>query len=402
VTTLSVVIPAYNEAPTLATCVERVLAIEELELSLEILIVDDASTDRTREIAAALARQHPQIRVLVHAQNQGKGAALHTGFRHATGDFVAVQDADVEYDPQDLKRLLVPLIEGRADVVIGSRFLGGEPHRVLYFWHSVGNRFLTLLSNMFTDLNLTDMESCYKVFRREILQQIDLREKRFGFEPEIVAKIARMRLRIYEASVSYAGRTYAEGKKIAVTDGFRALYCIARYNMPHAPLPIQFGGYLAVGALCALANVFLFWAFSRMASPWIAAPAAFAVAAALNYWLCVTLLFRRRARWSGRGEFVAYSALVLAVGAIDLLSTITLIRAGTPAVMAKATATLVAFIFNFLGRRFLVFPEPSPGPWEPSTAAPVPAGGSPEPTGARPERVDERRPARIESPAVES
>jgi dolichol-phosphate mannosyltransferase len=376
VSILSVVIPAYNEERTIAACVARVLAIEDIDFFLEILIVDDASTDRTRELAGDLARRHPQIRLLAHDVNQGKGAALHTGFRHATGDFVAVQDADLEYDPQDLKRLVAPLADGRADVVIGSRFLAGEPHRVLYFWHSIGNRFLTLLSNMFTDLNLTDMETCYKLFRREVLQHVELYEKRFGFEPEIVAQIARMRLRIYEMGVSYAGRTYAEGKKIGFRDGLRALYCIVRYNMPHAPLPIQFAGYVLIGGLCAIANLVLFSAVSRAASPWIAAPAAFATAALLNYWLCVTLLFRRRARWSNRGEFVAYAALVVAVGAMDLLSTIALIRGGTPPVVAKATATLVAFVFNFLGRRFLIFPEHRPGPWEPGRADARPAAGS--------------------------
>jgi dolichol-phosphate mannosyltransferase len=389
--TLSVVIPAYNEERSIVRCVERVLAIEEPDLALEILIVDDASTDGTRALAESLARQHPQVHLFVHEVNQGKGAALHTGFRRATGDFVAVQDADLEYDPQDLKRLVEPLADGRADVVIGSRFLGGNPHRVLYFWHSIGNRFLTLLSNMFTDLNLTDMETCYKVFRREVLQQVDLREKRFGFEPEIVARIARMRLRIYEMGVSYAGRTYAEGKKIGAKDGFRALYCVVRYNMPHAPLPVQFAGYLLVGGLCAVANVLLFALLARVTSPWVAAPAAFAAAAVLNYVLCVTLLFRRRAQWSTWGEIAAYSALVVGVGGVDLLTTIGLMRGGTPPILAKTVATLVAFAFNFLGRRFLVFREPRPGQWarsdaealspldSPPIAAPLPSRATIEP-----------------------
>jgi glycosyltransferase involved in cell wall biosynthesis len=396
-----VVIPAYNEQRTIATCVTRVLAIEDIDFSLEILIVDDASTDGTRELAEELARGHPQIRLLAHDVNQGKGAALHTGFKHATGDFIAVQDADLEYDPQDLKRLVAPLADGRADVVIGSRFLAGEPHRVLYYWHSVGNRWLTLLSNMFTDLNLTDMETCYKVFRREVLQQVELCEKRFGFEPEIVARIARMRLRIYEMGVSYAGRTYAEGKKIGLKDGVRALYCIVRYNMPHAPLPIQFAGYVLIGGLCAIANLLLFSSFSQLASPWIAAPAAFATAAILNYWLCVTLLFRRRTRWSGWGEFVAYSALVVAVGAIDLLSTIALIRGGTPPVVAKATATLVALVFNFLGRRFLIFPERRPGPWEPGQADARLAANSLSLAYAPPPRAVDPPASRTRLPTVE-
>jgi len=363
------VVPAYNEERSLSRCIGRVLSIADETLELEVLIVDDASTDRTLEQAAALERQHPQIRVLRHEANQGKGAALRTGFRQATGDFVAVQDADLEYDPQDLKRLLQPLIEGSADVVVGSRFLSSGTHRVLYFWHSIGNRFLTLLSNMFTDLNLTDMETCYKVFRRDVLQRIELAEDRFGFEPEVIAKLARMRVRIYEMGVSYAGRTYEEGKKIGVKDGVRALYCIVRYNMPHAPMPIQFGGYVLVGGLCAIVNVVLFMAFSAVTSTWIAAAMAFLLAAVLNYWLCIILLFRRGTKWSTWGEISAYGALVAAIGAIDAFTTVALIKAGTPSIVAKTLASAIALIFNFLGRRLLIFPERPSSDWAASNVA---------------------------------
>jgi dolichol-phosphate mannosyltransferase len=363
---LSIVIPAYNEERSLVPCIERVLAIADADLELEVLVVDDASQDGTLKLAQEFALQHTQVRVLRHEVNQGKGAALHTGFTQATGDFVAVQDADLEYDPHDLKRLLEPLMAGLADVVIGSRFLAAGAHRVLYFWHAVGNQFLTLLSNMFTDLNLTDMESCYKVFRREVLQHVELKEKRFGFEPEIVAQIARLRLRIYEMGISYAGRTYEEGKKIGAKDGFRALYCIVRYNMPHAPLPIQFLGYLFVGGFSAGVNILLFNAFLTFTSAWFAAPSAFILAAALNYWLCILVLFRHRSKWSTWGELGVYGVLVAAVGGIDLVSTIALLGAGFAPWVAKATASGIALAFNYLGRRFLVFPEWRLGPWSPS------------------------------------
>ncbi len=226
--TVSIVIPCYNELATIEQVVDAVLA-SPLP-SKEVIVVDDASTDGTRELLQSAIE--PRVaKVICHARNQGKGAALRTGFAAATGDIVMVQDADLEYDPRDYEKLLAPILEGRADVVFGSRFAGGESHRVCYFWHAVGNRALTLLSNMLTDLNLTDMEVCYKVFRREILQQIEIEEDRFGFEPEITAKVAKLGCRIYEVGISYAGRTYAEGKKIGWKDGVRAIWCILKYNL---------------------------------------------------------------------------------------------------------------------------------------------------------------------------
>ncbi len=225
---LSIVIPIFNEERWVQLIVARVLAADCCGLEREIVMVNDASTDGSRPIIEELARKHPQIRVFHQEQNRGKGAALRRGFAEATGDLILVQDADLEYDPSDYPELLRPLLDGRADVVFGSRFLGG-PHRVLFFWHSVGNRVLTMLSNMATDLNLTDMETCYKVFRADLLKSLVLEQDRFGFEPEVVAKVARAGARIYEVPISYAGRTYAEGKKISWKDGVQALQCIVRY-----------------------------------------------------------------------------------------------------------------------------------------------------------------------------
>ena len=226
--TLSVVIPCYNERRTIRPLVD---AVRGCGVSpVEIIVVDDGSTDGTREtLAGEIA---PLVsKIIRHEKNQGKGAALRTGFRHATGDFVVVQDADLEYDPREFPRLMQPLAEGRADVVFGSRFMGGAPHRVLYYWHSVGNKFITTLSNILTNLNLTDVECCHKMFRREIIQGITLEENRFGFEPEITAKVARRKLRLYEVGVSYSGRTYAEGKKIGWRDGLAAIFAILKYNI---------------------------------------------------------------------------------------------------------------------------------------------------------------------------
>ena len=232
---LSIVVPAYNEGKTVHLILNKVKAVElPFNIQKEVIIVNDCSKDDTEEAIMRYKEENPELPImyLKHEVNKGKGAALHTGIEHATGEYLIIQDADLEYDPEEYVLLLKPILSGFADIVYGSRFMGGNPHRILFFWHSIGNKFLTFLSNMFSRINLTDMETCYKLFRTDIIQQVRLRENRFGFEPEVTAKIARIpEIRIYEVGISYYGRTYAEGKKINWKDGFRAIYCILKYNI---------------------------------------------------------------------------------------------------------------------------------------------------------------------------
>ncbi len=231
---LSIVVPAYNEENSIQRILNKILEVQLLQdIQKEIIVVNDCSKDNTEQKVREFQQQHPEANLVYkkHEVNKGKGAALRTGFQSATGDMVIVQDADLEYDPNEFNILMKPILDGFADVVYGSRFMGGKPHRILFFWHTIGNKMLTFASNMFTNLNLTDMETCYKMFRREIIQGIDLKENRFGFEPEVTAKVSKIpKIRIYEVGISYYGRTYEEGKKIGMKDAFRALYCIIRYN----------------------------------------------------------------------------------------------------------------------------------------------------------------------------
>ncbi len=232
---LSVIVPAYNEERTIETILKTLTSVQLIaNIGMEIIVVNDCSKDNTAAILQSFIQSHPQldIKAFHHVVNKGKGAALHTGIKEATGDFIIVQDADLEYDPNEFNILLKPIVDDRADVVYGSRFMGGNPHRILFFWHSLGNQFLTFISNMFSNLNLTDMETCYKLMRAEIIKGIPLQENRFGFEPELTQKLAKIKnIRIYEVGISYYGRTYAEGKKINWKDGVRALYCIVRYGL---------------------------------------------------------------------------------------------------------------------------------------------------------------------------
>lgn len=358
---LTLIIPCYNETTTIRQCVERCLALKDHDIDLELLIVDDCSRDDSVRIIQELQKEHPEISLYRHTRNMGKGAALRTGFLEASREYVGIQDADMEYNPLDYLALIKPLAEGRADVVYGSRYLKKSPRRVLRFWHSFMNRGLTVFSNLFTDMDLTDMETCYKLFRRETIRELAprLRENRFGFEPEITCLVSRSGKRLCECAIDYFPRGYEEGKKIGWKDGVAALYCILHYGAPFAPAPLQFLIYFFIGAVCAIANIATFALFMGLGLAMVPAIViAFILAALLNYLLCLAILFRHKSRWSGCRELLCYGAVVVVMCVADVALTLGFNGLGCPPVVSKTLATVIGFIGNFLLRKFAVFATP--------------------------------------------
>jgi glycosyltransferase involved in cell wall biosynthesis len=372
--TLSLVVPCYNEAATIEACLGKLSAFAREAasrphpFSVEIIVVDDASTDASAQILTAIAARHNNravdgdavIKVLRHEKNRGKGAALRTGFAHAGGDFVGIHDADDEYDPRDYLIMLEPALAGKADVVYGSRYLRPDTRRVLYFWHTWMNYILTRVSNMFTNLDITDMETCYKLFGRDIIRRVvpTLKEERFGFEPEITARVADSGCRVYECAISYNPRTYEEGKKIGWKDGMRALYCIFHYSAHTAPLPMQVLIYLFIGGVSMLANIAFFMIGNVLAVPVdYSIAGAFVLAAAVNYALCILILFKHKARWRTWGELFLYGITVAFMGSIDFGLTRALMALTGWVILPKFAAALAGVAGNFLLRKWLVFPE---------------------------------------------
>lgn len=358
---LSLIIPCYNEEKTLAQIIEHVFYLQSESLALEVVIVNDCSTDNSEAVARSLVEKYPNIvKYFSHEKNMGKGAALRTGFLKATGDYVGIQDADMEYNPLDYLTMLEPLLEGNADVVYGSRYLLPDTRRVLYWWHTRMNKSLTMFSNMFTNLDITDMETCYKLFRREVIQEIapQLKENRFGFEPEVTALVARGGYRVYECAIHYNPRTVEEGKKINWKDGVRALYCIMHYSASIAPVPMQLIIYFFIGAFSAVCNLMAFFFLRKYGTELTQSILiSFGISALVNYLLCIAILFRHKARWNGFGEIVAYIITLLIMGALDWGVTKCLILAGFSQGTSKTLSVVVGFFGNYILRRVLVFPE---------------------------------------------
>lgn len=364
--TLSLVIPIYNEEKTLENIVSKTLKIEldefakKNDIKLELVLVDDCSSDKSLEVAKNLAMNNPKIKVFAHKKNQGKGAALKTGFQYATGDYIGIQDADDEYNPNDYLKLIKPILDNKADVVYGSRYLKRDVRRILYFWHTFMNKGLTLLTNMYTNLDITDMETCYKLFRADVIKNIapKLKENRFGFEPEVTIYVAKGKYRVYECAISYNPRTYEEGKKIKAKDGLRALYCIMHYGGHCAPLPMQILIYLFIGGISAIINITLFLIFTKFFdSLFINIALAFVLSALVNYLLCISLLFRHKARWNSFTEIITYILTLIIMGGADYLATYLFLNIGMNNFWAKSLSSLIGVIGNFALRKYFVFLE---------------------------------------------
>jgi glycosyltransferase involved in cell wall biosynthesis len=363
--TISLIIPCYNEEHSLKICVEKCLELANTGLNLELLIVDDCSKDKSLSIALSLAEKHKAVKVLYHEVNKGKGAALRTGFEIATGDFIGIQDADLEYNPAQYAHLLNICLERGADVVYGSRYLRpSAERRVLYFWHTWMNKSLTFVSNMCTNLDISDMETCYKLFRKDFIKKVAplLKENRFGFEPEITAKVAQAGAKIYESVIDYNPRSYEEGKKIGWKDGVRALYCILHYSANTAPIPMQLLLYFFIGLVSLLVNVFSYTVLNIVGVPAMAGislsvVSAYILSTLTNYLLCIAILFRHKARWSSGGEFVVYLLTVIVMGFVDYGLMWSLTAIGIGSIISKTLAAGLGFIFNFVLRRYIVFPE---------------------------------------------
>ena len=362
---LSLIVPVYNEERTLKGIIEKTLSLDNeakkqgLDLKVEVVIVDDCSKDNSFKIAKSIALENKNVKVFQHKKNLGKGAALKTGFINANGDFIGIQDADNEYNPVDYLKMVRPLMEDRADVCYGSRSLKQDERRILYFWHTFMNKSLTFLTNMYTNLDITDMEVCYKLFRADIIKKIapKLKENRFGFEPEVTVYVAKGKYRLIECAISYNPRSYEEGKKIKAKDGLRALYCILHYGAHCAALPMQFILYLFIGAFSALVNIFVFMILVKSFSLFYSVALAFIVSALVNYLLCIALLFRHKARWNSFGEILAYIITLIIMGLIDYYSTYWFLIVGFNNFFAKVFSNLIGVIGNFLLRKYFVFPE---------------------------------------------
>ncbi len=364
--TLSLIIPIFNEENTLEDIVQKTLSIQndkfalENNISLELVLVDDCSSDNSLKIAQELAQKYKNVKVFSHLKNQGKGAALKTGFACATGDYIGIQDADNEYNPFDYLKMIKPLLDDKADVVYGSRYLKQDTRRILYFWHTFMNKGLTLLTNMYTNLDITDMETCYKLFKADVIKSIipHLKENRFGFEPEVTIYVAKGKYRVYECAINYNPRTYEEGKKIGAKDGLRALYCILHYGGQYAPLPMQILLYLFIGGISAIVNIVAFLIFAKMFESLVLnISLAFILSALTNYLLCISLLFKHKARWSSGGEILTYIITLVIMGMFDYYSTYWFLLIGMNNFWAKSLSSLIGVVGNFLLRKYFVFQE---------------------------------------------